>query len=281
MKSWMFQWFKRKRSKPPAVEWGNGKARAVNILDALANSADAKISRYSHGVLEWTHDAAKELHAFTCDCVEAVLDDVGVERMPVYVGTPREARDAWSAAKSMAEEPTEQNRSIRRIHYELPTVYRDALEVKRRWLSGAASAEDFREVAERVSGHVQTMWPSNFCLSVNAMRFAGWSVLSALDLESPGFAAHGCAQCTAWFMGARRACDAMNCSGVEADVQTLVWEAAQLGARFEGRGVGCPQVDDKRAEELASETMEKTVQKWWTGLGDKLAERIQKAQAGG
>jgi len=273
----VFGWFKR---TPPPVQWECGSSRHVNLLDALEHASDAKVSYFRDGQRQWTRDVAASLNAFTCHCVELVLEAGKPMLLPVYMAAPRNPSSPWDAAAATAKEQTEATTRapLEQVGFRLPESFAAALQCKRRWVHGQASADDIRaaidEVSRNINDNIHFRWPSGFCLHVNALQVASWCVLSALNIESPWLAAHGCAQTAATFLSCLAACDAMSCRSAAHDSSQLVWEAAQIGDVTFCRGVGCPQAGNSQAEAIATQAMQQTKRDWWLTLSERLAAEL-------
>ncbi len=271
----MFGLFKRTPKERPPLEWQCASFRRVLILDALEHATDSIVSLYRHGELQWSRDLARQLHEFTCRPVGHVLEHASEMRLPVYTGNREHAHDPNSAAMEMARQQAERNaQPLRQIVFRLPESFAQALACKRRWLAGDADAADIRAAAEKVMQDTQFLWPSNFCLQMNALQMAAWCVLSALNIESPWLSAHGCAQTAAIFLGSRAACETIGCSAAPHNTAELVWEGAQIGHQTFTRGVGCPQAGHPHVERQATVSLQTTFQEWWRRFNDDLASLL-------
>jgi hypothetical protein len=274
----VFGLFKRKSKEPPPIEWQCGSFRHVQILDALEQATDSTVALIRHGAVEWSRDVSFPLHEFTCRPVEVVLSHAAEMRIPVYSGRSQNAIDPNSAAMAMAQQQTESNaKPLEQLVLKFPDSFAAALDCKRRWLAGLATASDIRTIAQKVAQDTQLCWPSNFCVQINAMRTASWCVLSSLNIESPWLSAHGCAQTAASFLGCRAACKTVDCERSPHDTTELVWEAARIGNQTFTRGVGCPQVGNAGVENQISKTIQSTSAEWWQRLNEELASALIKS----
>lgn len=274
----MFGLFKRKpKGPPPPSEWQCGPVRRVEILEALEQATDSTVSFYRNGELQWSRDVARPLHEFTCRPLALVLNHAPPMQLPVYERGPEKAAksnllvQALSMAQAQAG-PTPTR--LRQVHFQLPDSFANALACKRSWLAGNAGAEDIRVATENVQADVQLYWPSNFCFQINAMQYAIWCVLSALNIESPWLSAHGCAQTAAAFMGHVAACQAVSCSSTAPDTTELVWECAQIGDLKFGRGIGCPKVNSDKARDQAIASMDQASTDCWRNLNQDLESAL-------
>jgi hypothetical protein len=166
------------------------------------------------------------------------------------------------------------NASLEQMIIRLPDSFAEALACKRRWLLDQAADDEILAAAARVARDTQFFWPSNFCLRINSLQAATWCVLSAMNLEAPWLAAHGCAQTAASFMGCLAACHTMQCSAISHDTRQLAWEGAQIGEQTFTRGVACPQAGNPAIERLATQALNATSADWWQRLNDDLTTAL-------
>ncbi len=270
----MFGLFKRKLKEPsPPTEWQCATFRHVEILEALEQATDSTVSFYRNGQFQWSRDVARQLHEFTCRPLALVLNHAAPMQLPVYERGPEKAckSNLLAQALSMAQDQAGPKPTpLRKVNFQLPDSFAIALACKQSWLAGNAGAEEIRIATENVQADVQLYWPSNFCFQINAMQYAIWCVLSALNIESPWLSAHGCAQTAAAFIGHHAACQAVSCASTAPNTTELVWECAHVGDLEFGRGIGCPKVASDEARDQAIASMNEASINCWRCLNQDL-----------
>lgn len=266
----MFDSIKRKLGINPPREWECGDSRGVDLIGTLDNGTCSTVSHYRNGQKIWSRDVETELHQFTCDCLEQLLNHQPDRiELPVYYDRLTESLNPWATALQLAERHSDSGHSsLHPAFYDVPQSFRTALELKRTWLRGESTKEDIKAMTVQIVDETKYIWPSSFCLRINALQMTCWCVRSAMNLDSPWLSAAGCAQTASSAIAMLAACETIDCTSFKHD--ELVWEGASINGESFGRGVGCPQAVDERVERSASQIIDQTKQQWMARLTREL-----------
>lgn len=274
MSNKLLSYFKRILRRFPPTEWKCGASRGTDLIGTLETGTSSVVSRYHEGSQVWSRDVAAELHEYTCFCLEQLFAHYpGAIELPVFCDRPAESLDPAATAMYLAERhPDSSSDTLTNFTFSLPESFADALEHKRKWLRGDASASELEAVTDQVLRDTRYHWPSSFCLRVNAFQATCWCVHNALNLEFPWLGAAGCARTTASAVAALEACSTVDCNANAS--RDLIWEGALIDGDSFGRGVGCPQAFHSEVESKASQVFHQVQHQWMGRLSSQLESDI-------
>ena len=113
----------------PALEWRCGKSWNTDLFKAMGAGEGATIARYQHGNAAWELACESQLHEFKLLCLNHLTT-------------------ATSDEHELAN---------------FPPSFRQACNVKRRWLNDQASDAELQKSIESVTSDTIQIWPSNWC----------------------------------------------------------------------------------------------------------------------
>ena len=224
----------------PALEWRCGKSWNTDLFKAMGAGEGATIARYQHGNAAWELACESQLHEFKLLCLNHLTT-------------------ATSDEHELAN---------------FPPSFRQACNVKRRWLNDQASDAELQKSIESVTSDTIQIWPSNWCFGANAMFAAKTLVLTSLDDQRSTASAAQCAENLIFYMSLSSACIKMNCHETSESDQFENIEETTNDDGITVRGVACPHMDDAEMENVANNTIDSVALRWRQMLTEELIELL-------